>query len=167
MPPGPTPGGASRRVPSIACLEAAQIVSVTGESARGVIVRLSTEGGVVRTSWATRNGESIFLAFVAGGLTFRTKAVVTSLVEGGFAFRFVDFEPETRARLTRFIYGRLRPAPEAPRPVMKELRPPREDIEPSRRKVSFMALRIRDTDRHCDPSDRWLPFGGNRKRRYI
>lgn len=144
-------------VPSVVCLLPLQLILAGGTAVRGVLVRVSLDQATIRVSSQVSArlsvGDVLVIAGFFDGFLVKAAAVVKAVVKGAIEIRFAAMSPEARAHLTRFVYGRL-PRPSEPR------RPPKirsiAFVEPSRRKVFSWVPRLRETDRHLNPSERWL-----------
>ncbi|MBM3270706.1 MAG: hypothetical protein FJZ01_23995 [Candidatus Sericytochromatia bacterium] len=140
--------------PSIICLHPVQVVHPVGDPARGVIVRLSTEEGVIRTRLQARSGDVVVLAGMFDHFLVKAAAVVTHVAANGFSFRFAAMSADARAHLARYVWARVKPHA----PVERRERQIRTaQVEPSRRKPYVKwAPQLRDTDRHASLTLRWL-----------
>jgi hypothetical protein len=140
--------------PSIVCLHPVQVIQPDGGAGRGILVKLSTEEGVIRTKLKPNAGDVLVVAGIFDHFIVKAAVVVTGLSSSGFSFRIAAMAADARAHLARYVWARIKPA-SADDP--KQLRIRSINLEPSRRKpFERCAAQFKDTDRHVQASERWL-----------
>ncbi len=140
--------------PSIACLHPVQVIQPDGGAGRGVLVKVSTEEGMIRSKLKPKVGDVLVVAGIFDHFIVKAAAVVTGLSSSGFTIRFAAMAADARAHLARYVWARVKPVSvEEPR----QLRIRSVNLEPSRRKpFERCAAQLKDIDRHVPASERWL-----------
>ncbi len=142
--------------PQIVCLHAVQIVA-DGQATRGVIVKLSTEGGVLRCRLDVRQGDLVVVAGYFDNNPVKAAIAVSERLDGGFAFRFAAMAADSRAHLARFVFSRFKRREIPPASAKAPLAVRSVTIVPSVRKPAEpYTARNKEVSRHQEIHRRWL-----------